>query len=726
MPSFAISAFDNVARTLDGAQTGFIAPDGSLTVSGSNAVTATSGANHLHVLGSLFAYGGNWSAVEADGASFDMIVGPDGYVSNEGGIGGVIDATLTTDFYLNNAGTVHGPSQGVSIVTSDPGLDVDIVNEGTISAQFNAAISASIGDGGFTSVGGTFELDNPGNIRGETYGVFVQRAGGGSGQVSILNSGQIAASDGTALELQQGFAGNNYLNNSGSITGDALGVNFLDDGGVTIDNSGSMRGSGFALLTRDGNDTVINTGLIQGDVTLRGGVDDFVNRGTIIGNIDLGAGADFFDGRGGSVVGDRIEGTVFGGPGDDTYLIDTAAIELQENVGEGTDTVFSSVSYTLRNNFENLFLEDAGGAINGVGNDLSNLLVGNIHDNLLVGLQGDDELSGLEGDDTLEGQTGDDTLEGGSGGDLLRGGEGVDTASYVQSLGWVNVSLLTGFVGGGAGSEALGDVFDSIENVTGSLFGDRLNGDNGANVLNGGEGDDILRGRGGADDLVGGFGTDTADYEDSAAWVNVSLLTGFAGGGAGSHAAGDTFDGIENLTGSQFADILNGDDFDNVLQGRLGGDTLNGNGGSDTADYSGSAGFVNVSLLTGFAGGGGGSHALGDVFDSIENLRGSALDDVLNGDHGDNRLEGQAGDDVLRGNGGADVFVFADGFGQDTVADFADGADLFDFTAHSGVDGFGDLTVTASGTDAVISDGAGGTITVTGAAGLIGATDFLF
>jgi len=341
----------------------------------------------------------------------------------------------------------------------------------------------------------------------------------------------------------------------------------------------------------------------------------------------------------------------------------------------------------------------------------------------VVALDGGENLIGSAHADRLNGDNSDNLLEGGAGADTLNGNGGSDTAGYAGSDAGVNVSLLTGWAGGG---HAAGDSLAGIENLAGSAHADILSGDGGANLLRGGGGDDLLRGRGGADALEGGAGSDTASYDDSAGWVNVSLASGFAGGGSGSHAIGDTFDSIENLTGSRFADRLNGDDGDNLLEGGAGADTLDGNGGSDTASYAGSAGWVNVSLLTGFTGGGSGNHARGDRFEQIENLRGSAFGDRLNGDNGANRIEGGAGDDTLAGNGGADLFVFAEGFGADQVLDFEDGTDLLDFSGHAGVGGTGDLTITASGADAVVADGLGNSVTLVGAAGLIAADDFVF
>ncbi|GAA6199090.1 calcium-binding protein [Aquicoccus sp. SU-CL01552] len=49
----------------------------------------------------------------------------------------------------------------------------------------------------------------------------------------------------------------------------------------------------------------------------------------------------------------------------------------------------------------------------------------------------------------------------------------------------------------------------SIENLIGSVKGDRLSGDDGKNLLNGGKGNDVLAGAEGNDTLIGGQGKDT-------------------------------------------------------------------------------------------------------------------------------------------------------------------------------------------------------------------------
>jgi hypothetical protein len=78
----------------------------------------------------------------------------------------------------------------------------------------------------------------------------------------------------------------------------------------------------------------------------------------------------------------------------------------------------------------------------------------------------------------------------------------------------------------------------------------------GNDTLDGGIGDDFLLGGRGADALIGGAGIDTASYWNSSAAVRVDLRTGQ---GTGANAQGDTFDGIENVIGSRFDDVLVGD-----------------------------------------------------------------------------------------------------------------------------------------------------------------------
>jgi Ca2+-binding RTX toxin-like protein len=121
-------------------------------------------------------------------------------------------------------------------------------------------------------------------------------------------------------------------------------------------------------------------------------------------------------------------------------------------------------------------------------------------------------------------------------------------------------------------------------------------------------------------------------------------------------AARDIYIGIDNLRGTAFDDHLIGDGTSNVLEGGAGHDVLDGKGGIDTASYEHSGAAVHVDLSPGGSIGGG--DAEGDTLSSIENLRGSAFNDILRGDNGANIIEGGAGNDTLDGAGGNDTVSY--------------------------------------------------------------------
>lgn len=233
--------------------------------------------------------------------------------------------------------------------------------------------------------------------------------------------------------------------------------------------------------------------------------------------------------------------------------------------------------------------------------------------------------------------------------------------------------------------------------------GGLLVGGEGNDTLEGSGYDDVLSGGAGADRMTGGGGIDTATYEDAAEGVAVSLEYG----GLSGDAAGDAFEGVENLTGSDHddmlggdanANVLNGGKGDDTLMGGLGADTLIGGEGIDTASYADSEEgvIVNLDRGDGVAVAQGGT-AEGDSFSSIENLAGSNLDDTLIGNKEDNTLWGNAGDDRLFGAAGDDALL--GGKGNDTL----DGGTGDDFL--SGGTG-NDLLFGGEGND-VLQGGAG-------------------
>lgn len=243
--------------------------------------------------------------------------------------------------------------------------------------------------------------------------------------------------------------------------------------------------------------------------------------------------------------------------------------------------------------------------------------------NSFVGGSRSDHLRGGAGDDWLNGLAGNDTLQGGAGHDHLDGGPGLDTASWAAEGSAVRVDLsLAGPQPTGAGHDTL----VSIENLIGGSGPDQLFGDDQDNQLDGGPGDDWLDGGAGNDTLIGGSqfsAGDTVSYGRSAAGVRVSLAIATAQNSVG--AGVDLISGIENLSGSAFADLLQGNKAANRLEGGGGNDTLEGGLGADS--LVGAAGadlFVYASPAE--AGNGSGHRDLLLDFEPIDRIDLSAID----------------------------------------------------------------------------------------------------
>ncbi|MBS3648666.1 hypothetical protein KEU06_08485 [Pseudaminobacter sp. 19-2017] len=115
-----------------------------------------------------------------------------------------------------------------------------------------------------------------------------------------------------------------------------------------------------------------------------------------------------------------------GGAGNDTYIVGSIGDQTIESAGGGTDTVKSSISWTLASYIERLELQGSGN-LNGTGNALANTIRGN------------------SGDNTLKGGAGNDFLAGALGKDTLVGGAGADTFFFDTALGAGNVDTITDF-----------------------------------------------------------------------------------------------------------------------------------------------------------------------------------------------------------------------------------------------------------------------------------------
>ncbi|RZJ29273.1 MAG: hypothetical protein EON85_07295, partial [Brevundimonas sp.] len=154
----------------------------------------------------------------------------------------------------------------------------------------------------------------------------------------------------------------------------------------------------------------------------------------------------------------------------------------------------------------------------------------------------------------------------------------------------------------------------------------------------------------GVPDLVFGDGSELRYVQSvtsgsRAIVVTVTPLDGSINGDADDNA----------LVGTADAETINGLGGDDTLSGQGGADTMDGGEGDDTVDYSGAAAGVNAQLNRALALSDGDGAA--DVFISIENLTGSAFNDLLIGSDDANVLAGGLGGDILLGLGGNDVLI---------------------------------------------------------------------
>lgn len=303
---------------------------------------------------------------------------------------------------------------------------------------------------------------------------------------------------GTKADVLLGGAGNDHLD--GGFGSDRMQGGTGDDT-YLVDNAND------AIIEQEGEgrDRVISSisytlaanteGLtLIGDSAVAGDGNELDN--VIIGNaldnrLTGGQGNDTLDGSAGADY-------LAGGLGDDSYYIDNFADTLDEGNGGGTDTVYSTITHTLTDTFENLTLI-GGGSINGTGNQKDNVLKGNAENNQLIGLAGNDTLDGGVGSDYLVGGTGDDSYFVDNINDRVTENAGEGTDTVYSSI-----------------SYALGNTLENLTligatnvNASGNTGNNVLTGNSGKNLLDGGAGDDTLDGGNGDDTLVGGNGNDT-------------------------------------------------------------------------------------------------------------------------------------------------------------------------------------------------------------------------
>jgi Ca2+-binding RTX toxin-like protein len=505
---------------------------------------------------------------------------------------------------------------------------------------------------------------------------------GGNGSVQIRDSGgndtyNIATSTGRVILDFRGAPGGMDVNlATGVISNDGYGNTdtITGPGYVTELRGGSMadtlRGSSNdeRIDGNDGNDTIYGRG---GTDRLYGGNgDDYINPGNNIFYdwIDTGAGNDVIDFSNTSGSQSFYNIANSGLNAGITINIDGDANTGSIDKGINGATTITNVAKAL----------NAAG-IRLLGTAFDDVL------NLNPGATGSVQARGLAGNDTYN----------------IAAGTGSVVIDLRYGTGGVSANLTTGIISN--------DGYGGTDTITGPGAVDWLRASFFDDTITGSANDERFALYGGTDTLDAGGGFDTLDYfyiplDNAVDALVVDLAAGTATGTYNGVAFTHTISGVEAVLGSEFNDdILRGANGQkDVLEGFGGKDTLIGRGGGDT-----------------LKGG-----------DGKDKLFGGKGNDGLDGGKGNDTLDGGKGNDIMTGNGGKDTFVFSKG--TDVVTDFDafSNKEKIDLSGVSAIAGFNDLKanfLNPVAGDAVIDDGNGNTLTLTGVdIADLGKGDFIF
>jgi Ca2+-binding RTX toxin-like protein len=498
----------------------------------------------------------------------------------------------------------------------------------------------------------------------------------------------------SAANVLDGKAGNDTL--TGNAGNDIYVIDNASDSIVesttTLTEIDTVQAAFNYTLGNNLDNLILDTGATAGTGN---SLNNKITGNSVANTLDGGAGAD----------------SLAGGAGDDLYKVDNASDKVKENLSEGTDTVESSVTFTLTNpnpnsdsanldvsNVENLTLtlakplnvSDPLNAINGTGNALANTIIGNNAANIIDGGAGTDSLLGKLGNDTyIVDSTSDQVNEEGT------ASTEIDTvkSSVTFSLNVTSTGIDTTKI------ENLVLTGNDTINGTGNTLANKITGNGVANILDGGTGNDILEGGTGNDtykvDSTGDVvteatTTDTADQVESS--VTFTL---------GSNLENLVLTGSNSIngTGNTLANTITGNGAANRIDGGTGTDTLSGGNGNDIYIVDATGDVVNE---VGSTGNDKVNSSVTYTLNTTEsanveqlalsgsgiiNATGNALANTITGNTAANIIDGGTQDDTMAGGAGDDTYV----------------VDSFDDVVTEGAtNGIADKVKTALGTSSAI------------------------
>ncbi len=347
------------------------------------------------------------------------------------GTGNALNNSLTGNAAAN---TLSGGAGNDTYVIDALDTVTEAANAGidTVKAAFNVTLAANVENLILT---GTAAINGTGNGLANTLtgNTAANKLSGGLGDdtyvIDALDTVVEAANAGIDT-VKAGFTytlGANVENLIITGSGAFNGTGNTLDNTLTGNAAANMLtgGAGNDIYVVDALDTVVEgagggTDTVQAGFTytLGANVENLILTGTAAINGTGNALNNVLTGNGGANV-------LTGLAGNDTYVVG-AGDTVVEAASAGTDSVQSSVTFTLSVNVENLTLTGTA-AISGTGNTLANSLTGNTAANI------------------LKGDAGNDVLAGGLGNDSLTGGAGADAFVFNTAPGAANVDTITDF-----------------------------------------------------------------------------------------------------------------------------------------------------------------------------------------------------------------------------------------------------------------------------------------
>ena len=328
-------------------------------------------------------------------------------IDNDGDLDAFVGGYQGNTLFFRNTGTASNPVFATASTNPFGLTDVGIAaSPSFVDIDGDGDLDALIGN----SVGNTLFFRNNGTVSNP---VFAAASTNPFGLSKVGYSASPAFvdidADGDLDAFVGEFSGNTrYFVNNGQLLVSKPGNDVLT--GTPSNNDTVTYASATAPIT-----VSLAIGVQQN--TGGAGLDTLINIENLVGssfndNLIGNTKNNSLNGRAGN---DTLDGGVgsdsmIGGLGNDSFVVNVVGDVVTENLNEGTDTVNSSVTYTLPANVENLTLTGAS-PINGTGNGLVNTITGNAANN---------QLNGGAGNDTINGGIGIDSLTGGIGNDIFR------------------------------------------------------------------------------------------------------------------------------------------------------------------------------------------------------------------------------------------------------------------------------------------------------------------